>query len=149
MFMACLLNPYWLQRGTFYIKMKQLSIWAWKILKSQKQNGRYAKARASSRAKIKFTLGELVFSIVSKVSGKCTDWLPTWEKPCCRAQPAGSWFYWMRDPSTPGCVVWQCLVGCVTASCHWCEGQWDGLETTGLCWDSWLGLRCEKDRPKD
>lgn len=46
----------------------------------------------------------------------------------------------MRDPGTPGCVVWQCLAGCVTVSCHWGAGQWGGSETTGLCWDSLLCL---------
>lgn len=73
---------------------------------------------------------------------------PTWEKPCCRARPAGSWSYWMRDPSTLGCVVWQCLAGCVTMSCRWCAGQWGGSETTGLCWDSLLGLRWDKGKTK-
>lgn len=65
----------------------------------------------------------------------------TWETPCCQALPAGSWSYWTRDPGTPGCVVWQCRAGCVTGSCHWGVGQWGGLETTGLCWGSWLDLQ--------
>lgn len=54
----------------------------------------------------------------------------------------------MRDPSTPGCVVWQCLAGCVTMSCRWGAGQWGGLETTGLCWDSLLGLQCDTQKKK-
>lgn len=72
--------------------------------------------------------------------------LHTWETPCCRALPAGSWSYWMRDPGTPGCVVWQCLAGCVTMSCHWGAGQWGGWETTGLCWDSLLVLHSKSGK---
>ena len=73
----------------------------------------------------------------------------TWATPCFRALSAGSWFCWTTDPGKPGCVVWQCLAGCVTRSCHWGAGQWGGSETTGLYWGFVLDLwaLCRGDTP--
>lgn len=100
--------------------------------------------RVSAKVGFKINPSQLLVAIGPELRIKYKPNSLTWVIPCCRALPAGSWSYWRRDPGTPGCLVWQCLVGCVTGSCQQYAGQSDGWERRGLGWDSLLGLRQKK-----